>query len=196
MAIDLTGTKNIKLPLKLCINIACGIVFLFTFLILWKILILPKAQASQRLTDQFRSSKIVAKKEISNLNNEKKTLMRNRDLLSKRLFRLEIGLKEKQNISTLLDGLIMTARKRNIEFTYVKPLPQKNIILKDINLHIMQIPVSVELEASFSDFIGFLWETEKMKFNLQVNQISIETNPKNNLKHIEKITVSVFELIS
>ena len=122
--------------------------------------------------------------------------MRNRDLLSKRLFRLEIGLKEKQNISTLLDGLIMTARKRNIEFTYVKPLPQKNIILKDINLHIMQIPVSVELEASFSDFIGFLWETEKMKFNLQVNQISIETNPKNNLKHIEKITVSVFELIS
>ena len=159
-----------------------------------EVFIAPSKVKLKKVHAQANSFKAIGKQEIFDLGKQKSRLSEEKESIIKKIGNMEERLRQEKNISILLDKFILTAKKRKLEFTHVKPLPTKNIMLKEINMSLLEIPVALELEASFNEFLEFLWETERLDLFLKIKQLSIVTDSGNTLRHKEKITISVHQL--
>jgi len=195
MALDLTKTRKTKMPVGIFINVGAVMLSLALFITLWTIKLSPKKMKIRQLEEEAKTVETISKKQIAGMEKEKQRLIQEKNRIYNEIAGFEEKLRGKKDISTLLDQFIFTARKRRLEFTYIRPLPQKDIILKDVNIRLREVPISLELEAGYMEFVGFLWETENIDPYLRIKQLSIEDNPGNPARHKEKITVSVHQLI-
>ena len=58
-----------------------------------------------------------------------------------------------------------------------------------------EIPISLQLQAGFIEFLGFLWDIEHTQTFLKVKLLSIENNPKSSSRHNITLTLNVYQLI-
>ena len=196
MAISLDKTKR-NLLTDFFINIFVSILSLVFLGILWLFLITPLTIKSKELNVKLNSILRIDKNEISNLVSTKDSLNKEKNKLNKDLTISRNKLSLKKDISTLLDKFIQTAKKRNLEFTYIKPLPKQETILEneETKLVVKETPILIELESGFSEFIQFLWDTEHSDELFKIKKLTIEINPKNAFRHKQSLTLSVYQLL-
>jgi|TARA_B100000315_G_scaffold226607_1_gene233666 Tfp pilus assembly protein PilO len=197
MPVDLSKTTKRKISENMIVNISViGGSFLFV-IILWILLIHPKVTAVKDLKQKIASVSALDEREIASLAKEKDVLLKKKNKVDNKLIIAKKKLSEEKDIPTLLDKFILTAQKRKLEFTYIKPLDKKDKILEDegVRMHIKEIPISLEMEAGFAEFLGFLWEAEHSGEIFRITNLTIEKNPKNPIRHRERITLSIYHLI-
>ena len=196
MAISLDKTKR-NLLTGFFINIFVSILSLVFLGILWLYLITPLTIKSKELNVKLNSISRIDKNEIPNLVSTKDSLNKEKNKLNKNLAISRSKLSLKKDISTLLDKFILTAKKRNLEFTYIKPLPKQETILENegTKLVIKETPILIELESGFSEFIQFLWDIEHSDELFKIKKLTIEINPKNAFRHKQSLTLSVYQLL-
>ena len=196
MAISLDKTKR-NLLTGFFINIFVSILSLVFLGILWLYLITPLTIKSKELNVKLNSISRIDKNEIPNLVSTKDSLNKEKNKLNKNLAISRSKLSLKKDISTLLDKFIQTAKKRNLEFTYIKPLPKQETILENegTKLVIKETPILIELESGFSEFIQFLWDIEHSDELFKIKKLTIEINPKNAFRHKQSLTLSVYQLL-
>ncbi|MCK5493649.1 MAG: type 4a pilus biogenesis protein PilO [Candidatus Omnitrophica bacterium] len=196
MAISLDKTKRNSLT-GFFINIFISILSLAFFGILWVLLINPLTIKNKEINVKLNSISRIDKKEISNLMSTKDSLNQEKDKLINDIEVSRSKLSLKKDISTLLDKFILTAKKRNLEFTYIKPLPKQETILEneETKLFVKETPIIIELESGFSEFIQFLWDIEHSEELFKIKKLTIKINPKNALRHKQSLTLSVYQLL-
>lgn len=197
MPVDLTknAKKTISKNLIVSLSVAAGSLILAV--ILWVVLISPKVSAIRELKQKIKSVSSLKNGDVAFFAREKETLTKNKAKINSKVAVFKRRLSEEKDVPTLLDKLILTARRRKLEFTYIKPLKRKDKILEDegVKMFIKEIPVSLEMEAGFAEFLGFLWETEHSDDIFKITGLSIEPNPKNPARHKEKLTLSIYQLV-
>ena len=196
MAISLDKTKR-NLLTGFFINIFISILSLAFLGISLVFLINPLTIKNKDLKVKLNSISRIDKNEISKLMSTKDSLNQEKDKLNDNIAISRSKLSLKKDISTLLDKFILTAKKRNLEFTYIKPLPKQETILEneETKLFAKETPIIIELESGFSEFIQFLWDIEHSDELFKIKKITIEINPKNALRHKQSLTLSVYQLL-
>lgn len=197
MPVDLSTTAKRKLSENMIVNISVIGGSFLCVIILWILLISPKATAVNDLKKKIASVSALDEREIISLAKEKDMLLKKKNRVDNKLIIAKKKLSEEKDIPTLLDKFILTAQKRKLEFTYIKPLAKKDIVLEDegVRMLIREIPISLEMEAGFAEFLGFLWDAEHSGEIFRITSLSIEKNPRNPIRHKEKITLSIYHLI-
>lgn len=197
MPVDLTRTARKKITKNMVVNISIITGSLILGVILWILLISSKVSAIKELEQKIKSVAILKGKDIKLLNQEKDKLIKNKDRLAGKVKISKKKLSEEKDVPTLLDKFILTAQRRKLEFTYIKPLKKKDKILEDdgVKMFIKEIPVALEMEAGFAEFLGFLWEAEHGEEIFKITGLTIEKNYKNPVRHKEKLTISIYQLV-
>ncbi|UCC95856.1 MAG: type 4a pilus biogenesis protein PilO [Candidatus Omnitrophota bacterium] len=197
MALDLTKTVRVKIPKDTLINSAVAILSIVLVIILWALLVNPKISLMKELKRGIQSVSGFNEEEMARLTQKKSTLTQEKNKMVQGIASLKKELLQRKDISTILDKLILTARRRKLEFTAIKPLSKKESVIKSegVTRFIREIPVSLELEAGFSEFLGFLWETEHSEQTFKITELSIEKNPQNPLRHKERLSISIYQLV-
>ena len=196
MAISLDKTKR-NLLTGFFINIFISILSLAFLGISLVFLINPLTIKNKDLKVKLNSISRIDKNEISKLMSTKDSLNQEKDKLNDNIAISRSKLSLKKDISTLLDKFILTAKKRNLEFTYIKPLPKQETILEneETKLFAKETPIIIELESGFSEFIQFLWDIEHSEELFKIKKLTIKINPKNALRHKQSLTLSVYQLL-
>lgn len=196
MAVELTGITRQKISKDVILNVSTVVGPLILAIILWILFIAPKASLIGELKRKIKSVSALKDEAIVLFVKEKDELVKRRDAAENKIMVSKKRLSEKKDVPMLLDKFILIAQRRKLEFTYIKPLQKKNKILEaeGVKMIIKEIPVSLEMEAGFAEFLGFLWETEHSEEIFKITDLTIGKNPKSPLRHKEKITLSVYQL--
>ncbi len=178
-------------------NILVSFLSLAFFGILWVFLINPLTLSTKKLNVKIKSVSRIDTSQIIKSASVKDSLTKEKNSLNEKLAISKSKLGMKKDISTLLDKFIITAKKRNLEFTYIKPLPKQETILENegTKLFVTEFPIIIELESGFNDFIQFLWDTEHSDELFKIKKLSIKINPKNPVRHKQSLTLSVYQLM-
>ena len=197
MPVDLTKTTTKKISENTIVNASIGIGSLVLIIILWVLLVQPKFSVVRELKQKIKSVSTLDEKELVFLAKEKNTLIKKKNTVDNKIILARKKLSEEKDIPTLLDKFILTAQKRKLEFTYIKPLAKKDRTLEDdgVKMFIKEIPIALEMEAGFAEFLGFLWEAEHSEEIFKITDLTIDKNPKNPVRHKEKLTISIYQLV-
>lgn len=196
MAINLTKINKQKISKDVAVNAATVIAPFILAVILWVVFISPKASSIGELKQKMKVVLSLKNSDIERLVKEKVELVRKKNAAEDKIMASKKRLSEKKDIPMLLDKFILIAQRRKLEFTLIKPLKKKDKILETegVEMSIKEIPVSLEMEAGFAEFLGFLWETEHSEEIFRITDLTIEKNSESSVRHKEKIILSVYEL--
>lgn len=197
MPIDLLRTDKKKISKNMVVNISVIAGSLILGVILWISFISPKVSLIKKVEQNIKSVTVLKGEDIKLLNWEKDKLIKKKDSLASKVRISKRRLSQEKDVPTLLDKFILTAQRRKLEFTQIKPLKKKDKILEDdgVKMFMKEIPVSLEMEAGFAEFLGFLWEAEHSEEIFKITDLTIEKNHKNPVRHKEKLTISVYQLV-
>ena len=197
MAIDLTKVTKSQLPKNTIINASIAAGSIVLAIILWILFVNPKTAAIRELKVKINSVSGLNEAETLSLTKEKDKLVKEKNVIANKMTLSKDKLFRNKDISSVLDRFLSTAKKRKLEFTYIKPLSKKEETLtnQDVTLRIKETPVALEMQARFTEFLGFLWETEHSDQAFKIIELTIEKPNKKTLKQKEKLTVNIYQLI-
>ncbi len=196
MAIDLTKVSKSKLPKETAVNISVigGAVILSIILLF--IFVSPRLKAISDLKVKINSVSGLRESETKTLITEKDSLAKEKNIISNKTIIAKNKLRKNKDISSVLDKFLFTAKRRRLEFTYIKPLDKKNetLVNEDVTLAIRETPIALEMQARFTEFLGFLWEAEHSDQAFKIVELTIEKPDSKTLRQKEKLTVNVYQL--
>ena len=200
MPIDLTKKNTIpifQIPRGLLINLSATGIFIVAAISVCVFLINPRCREIKNMNQRISSLSKLNQEEINQFNQKEEKLIYEKNLVTNKVESAKGILRGNRNISNILDQFITTAKKRSLEFTYLKPLAKKDASFKneDINLTFQEVPISVKLESGFLEFLNFLWDAEHGLQTFKISDLSIEKNSQNPARHRESITISVYQLV-
>ncbi len=214
MAIDLKTTKpGIKdVDPYLLVNIGIGVSSLVLILLSFILLISPTLTKYKTVKEEISKEISITPDKIDALRKDKGELEKKKEDVFNNLKKLKDDLAVNKDISHLLDRFIYTAKRRRLEFTYIKPLKSQVKVIdqnqtmglpattqpnqQPITVSVLEIPIEIKLEAGYLDFVGFLKEIESLEKTLNINSLRIINNPKNPIKHNVEINMSIYQLLS
>ena len=195
MAIDFNKKQKTEIPTETLLNIGAAVLGVALLITLWLITINPQQAKTAKTKKRISSIAKIDQAAIYKARREKNKLAEERDELSEKVVGIKTQLRKEKNISTLLDQLIRTAKAKDLEFTYIKPLKETTNEIEQENIVITfkEVPVSMELKAGFAEFLSFLKDTEKVEDIIKITELKISaTSDISEL--IQKLTYSVYQL--
>jgi len=197
MAIDIENFNPKQIDNNLLVNFSIigGSVLLVS--ILFFLFVIPKFPELNELKKGVDVYCRDTEEETKIFQNEKQTLEQEKNIELKKMNSAKSKLLVKKDISIILDNVIEIAKQRNIKILSVEPLTRQeiNIGADKTRLSIKELSVSLEVESQFSDFLGFLWETEHNGRTFRIKELSISKNKSEGPSYSEKIILSVYELL-
>ena len=197
MSIDLAKVSKSPVSKKLLINSSIVVVGLILAIILGILFINPEIKAIRALKIKISDISNLNEREIINLTKEKSNLVKDKNKISNKIILAKNKLFNNKDISSVLDSFLLTAKKRKLEFTYIKPLSGKieALIDGDVILNVRQMSIVLEMQAEFADFLGFLWEAEHSDQSFKIIELTIEKSAKKTLTQKERLVVNVYQLV-
>ena len=197
MAVDLIKGGKQQISKELLINIAIILMSILLTTVLWLIFVSPKIATTKNLTKKIKSVSNLGKQKSLQLTKEKTHLFTEKNKINQKIKMFRDELRENKNIPAILNKFALIAKKRKLEFTHIQPLPKKSTTFKEenINMSIKETPISLNLEAGFVDFLSFLWDVEHSNQIFRIKKLSIEKNPKNPIRHKEKMVLNIYQLV-
>ncbi len=195
MAIDFNKPQKIEIPKELLINISIAGISVIFLIILWIFTSVPQNKEINQVNKKIKSMSSINEDMSLKLKREKKKLQANKNELSQKIAEIEGSLYKEKDITTILDRLIETAKRKKLEFISIKPVPVKIREIKEKNttIKMKELPISLEMQAGFSEFTSFLKEVEDSKNSLDITKISIQKGNKE--KHKETLSISLYQLL-
>lgn len=156
---------------------------------------------------------------VQSMVSQEKMLTENTKKIEADLSELEAMLSQKKDVSNLIDSFVDTAEEKNLIFDSLQPLPGKVISLEDEDKEVkaksrkakttglvnkkteetkamfLETVMRVELTSSFSDFLTFLWETERLDKTLRVKYLSI-VGAEEGSTHKYRMIISVLKFLN
>jgi len=199
MAIDLTKTKKNIIFMEQILNTIIIIIPIIIFIILWGLNITPKISKIKNLKTKASSMLKLNEKQIQELNRKNTEITNLKINLENKIKIIEESLLKEKNISTLLDTLTSTVKKHKLNFTYIKPLPIKEIEIKykekkEYKIKFKEIPIALEFDSNFLNFLAFLWDIEHNEPSIKLSELTLVSNPKNYSLN-NKSTFSFYQMV-
>lgn len=211
MAIDFTSQKqlDISLDAKITIGVIAGSVVLAILLsIVTTMPINAKIKENKSRLNLIRSVNLSS---VNVMAKEETKLLTEKERVDTEFDELKIMLTKKRDVSNLIDSFLLTAKERNLTFNSIQPLPGKLIYeeekdkansrsrgrTKDDEPRIPlfeETVMGLELDASFADFLVFLWDTEKLDRTLRLKSLNVLTNTSTGI-HRYRMVISVFKYL-
>ncbi len=211
MAIDLYKAKPDLSDIDpyLLTHVGVGVATVLILLLSFLFLILPQFARLGDINNKITEESALSQEKIEEVRREKNKKLSELEKEKQEILTIEKSLAEKKEISMLLDKFVITAKRRRLEFTYIKPLASSLTTLSLSNqasqsrakgnaaansISLVEMPIEIKLESGYTDFLGFLREIEQLEKTLGIKSLTIRGNEKNPSRHEESLVMSVYQL--